>query len=275
MFIVNSQLLKSMMPSFIHLPWLTSVQHVQPLQCVPVDSQPDWPRPIQSVRNSTDDTLHLTIVIVTARPEFKRLPVTLAALVCHLNEQYLTELMFLVPPDDVAILDAFLSKTYAHLWPWPIVVQSDDSLLKHRHTHSYRLQMMFKLLLAQIISTEYYLILDSDCVAVWPIHIEQLLYRAIDVNEQDKHEKQRSYRAIYQIEGKLAHEQWWLESEQLIQISLEQCTSKDPASSPTMGVTPSILSRTIALRTLCRLQKLYGRSILRTFEIQFCLVTMD
>ncbi len=245
--IING-LSKSFFRSSLHIPWLTSVQHVQPLKCLPDDHQPNWPRPFP-LENKPDN--NLTVVIVTARPEFKRLPATLAALICHLDVRRLTEVLFLVPPRDVKLLEPYLSPKQAQYYPWPVRILSDDVLLKHSHTNSYRLQMMFKLVLAQIIQTEYYLILDSDCLALWPIHIEQLLY--------NENSNSSFYKAVYQIEGKAAHETWWSESEELLQIKLEVCLSINSSSSAaTMGVTPSILSRTIALRTLCRLQELYG-----------------
>ena len=239
---------KSIFRSHLHFPWLTNVEHVQPLKCLSDDKQPDWPRPFQL---ETKPDNNLTVVIVTARPEFKRLPATLAALICHLDYRRLTEVIFLVPPRDVKLLEPYLSPKQAQYYPWHVRILSDDILLKHIHTNSYRLQMMFKLVLAQIIQTEYYLILDSDCLALWPIHTEQLLYK--------ENSNSSSYKAVYQIEGKSGHETWWSESEELLQMKLEVCLSTNSSSSAaTMGVTPSILSRTIALRTLCRLQKLYG-----------------
>ncbi len=223
---------------------MTNVNHVQPLKCLPNTNEPDWPYPDGSDNRQNIINDYLTVVIVTARPEFNRLPATLAALTCHLDFRRINKVIFLVPPRDVHLLEPFLSNKESEYWPWRVSIISDDNLLEHIHTQSYRLQMMFKLVLAQIIQTEYYLILDSDCLAVWPIHVEQLLY----------HNK-----ALYQKEDKASHLRWWRESEGLFQIKLETCFSHNSSLSlPTMGVTPSILSRTIALKTLCRLQKLYG-----------------
>ncbi|UJR15475.1 hypothetical protein I4U23_002418 [Adineta vaga] len=229
-----------------------NVQHIQPLQCISDTNQLNWPR-YAKVENKSD--YNLTVVIVTARPEFKRLPATIAALLCHLDSRRITEVMFLVPPKDVSLLQPYLSNEQAKYWPWSVSLLSDDILLKHSHTVSYRLQMMFKLFIAQIIRTEYYLILDSDCLALWPIHVEELLY---------KDTKSSSFKAIVQMEDNLGHSTWWSESEELLQIKLQSCVTTNTSSIPTMGVTPSILSRTIALRTLCRLQKLYGEKTFLT-----------
>lgn len=256
-FLISFLLLLTGQPKFIfqprlHIPWLTHVQYIQPLKCVANDKQPEWPY-VYSELNDNDNKIdkeNLTVVIVTARSDFKSLPSTIISLICHLDFRRIREVLFLVPPNDVHILEPYFSSKNANkFYPWPIRIISDDILLKHIHIDSYRLQMLFKLFLAQIIQTEYYLILDSDCLAIWPIHVEQLLY-----NTQ---QNSTLLKALYQIEDKSAHKAWWSESEELLQIKLETCISTNSSDINTMGVTPSILSRTIALRTLCRLQKLY------------------
>ncbi|CAF0968089.1 unnamed protein product [Adineta steineri] len=239
---------KFIFQSHFHIPWLTDVQLVQSLKC----TSHDWPDVLQS--NNDDyakQDSRLTIVIVTAQPEFKRLPLTLAALACHLDSHRIFEVIFLTPLKDVHILEPFLSDRQTNHWPWPLSIIPDDHLLKHINTDSYRLQMIFKLVVSQIIKTEYYMLLDSDCVAIWPIHVEQLLWQS-NVNKSLP-----LYKALYQIEDRSDRIKWWLESEQLLKIKPNTCVSNDPLS-PTIGVTPIILSRTIALRTLCRLQILYG-----------------
>jgi len=231
---------------------------VQALNCTAPVDQPQWPRVVQSDTSSRSDG-HLTIVIVTARPAFKRLPLTLAALVCHLDHRQISEVMLLVPPQDVYLLEPFLIDEEANHWPWPMSIMPDDRVLKHTHTHSYRLQMMLKLLVAQVIKTEYYMILDSDCVALWPIHVEQLLWRRPTTSTKSKlNHSSPSFLALYQAEEKSDHDEWWPESEQVLKIEPNTCISDDP-SLKTIGVTPAILSKSIALRALCRLQMLYGK----------------
>jgi hypothetical protein len=232
---------------------------VQPLNCIAGVDQPQWPRALQSDTSSRSDG-HLTIVIVIARPEFKRLPLTLAALACHLDYRQITEVILLVPPQDVSLLEPFLAGEAAYHWPWPISIMPDDRVLKHTHILSSRLQMIFKLVVAQLIKTEYYMILDSDCVAIWPIHVEQLLWRRRPTTstKSKMNHNSPSFLALYQIEEKSDHGEWWPESEELLQIEPNTCISDD-SSSTTIGVTPAILSKSIALRTLCRLQILYGK----------------
>jgi hypothetical protein len=251
---------KFIFQSYLHIPWLTDVQLAQSLNCIiSFDDQHDWPSALQSDENHAKQDNRLTIVIITAQPEFKRLPLTLAALACHLDSRRVFEVMFLIPPKDIHILEPFLSGQQAIHWPWPLSIISDDYLLKHIHTNSYRLQMIFKLVLSQIIKTEYYMLLDSDCVAIWPIHIEQLLWQSDLIKHQNK--SLPLFKALYQIEERSDRDKWWPESEQLLQIEPDTCVSDDPTSA-TIGVTPIILSRTIALRTLCRLQTLYGKFLL-------------
>lgn len=237
---------KFIFQSHLHIPWLTNVQLVQPLKCIPDTIQHDWPNILHLDDKYLQQDNRLTIVIVTAQPEFKRLPLTLAALACHLDSRRILEVILLTPPQDVHILEPFISEH----WPWSLSIIPDDRLLKHIHTDSYRLQMIFKLIVAQLIQTEYYMLLDSDCVAIWPIHVEQLLWQTNQTNLP-------LYQSLYQIEDRLDRDKWWIESEEILQIKPNTCLSSDPKT-PTIGVTPIILSRTIALRTLCRLQTLYG-----------------
>ncbi|CAF4676527.1 unnamed protein product [Rotaria sp. Silwood1] len=239
----------------LHIPWLTNVRHVRPLECISDADQPGWPRAVQLADKSLLDD-HLTIVIVTARPDFKRIPLSLASLVCHLDYRKLSEVILLVPRRHVSYLEPFLAGQAVNHWPWPISIMPDDIVLKHSHTHSYRLQMMFKLVIAQIIKTEFYMILDSDCIALWPIHVEQLLLKQ-QVSTSKMKYNTPSYRALYQLEERSDHAEWWPESEQVLQIEPNTCITNNP-SAKTIGVTPAILSKSIALRALCRLQTLYG-----------------
>ncbi|CAF4121167.1 unnamed protein product, partial [Adineta steineri] len=117
---------KSIFQPKAHIPWLTNVHHVQPLECIADTNQPDWPRPVQSCDKSDKN---LTVVIVTARPEFKRLPLTIAALLSHLDSRRITEVIFLVPPQDVHLLQPYFSSEQVKYWPWTVSVISDDILL--------------------------------------------------------------------------------------------------------------------------------------------------
>ena len=238
----------AIVPRNIIIPWLNIIENVQILNCIDEVDRPNWPRAQQT---SHFDDSQLTVVIVSAQVDFARLPLTLAALVCHLETKNLAEVILLVPANDVDILRVYFSQENTQLWPWKISIQPDDRLLRHRHAMPYRLQMMFKLFVAQIVQTEFYLILDSDCVAVWPIHVDALLHR-IEKNNQFY------FRAIYQVEGKGAHPKWWIQTERLLKANVESCISNTSDPLKPMGVTPIILSRTISLRTLCRLAKLYG-----------------
>jgi len=86
-------------------------------------------------------------------------------------------------------------------------------------------------------------------------------------------------RALYQIEPRRLHSDWWLASEVMLGVSQWPRNAHRPSfrskhawtppelqaacwpsldHTPTFGATPAILSRHIALRTLCRLQYLHG-----------------
>ncbi|CAF4127603.1 unnamed protein product, partial [Rotaria sordida] len=99
------------------------------------------------------------------------------------------------------------------------------------------------------------MILDSDCVALWPIHVKQLLWQQQVSSSKIKHNTP-SHRALYQLEERSDHAEWWPDSEQVLQIEQNTCITNNP-SAKVVGVTPAILSKSIALMTLCRLQALY------------------
>ncbi|CAF3517068.1 unnamed protein product [Rotaria socialis] len=246
---------KFIFQSHLHIPWLTDVKHVQPLQCISDKNQPGWPRAMESSEKSPLDG-HLTLIIVSAKSDFKRLPLTLTSLVCHLDYRQLNQVILLVPRQHATLLEPFLVGEASRHWPWPISIMPDDNILQHTHTHSYRLQMMFKLVIAQVIKTEYYMILDSDCIALSPIHVTQLLWQQNMSSSKVSHGIP-SHQALYQLEERSDHAEWWPESEQLLQIEPNTCVTNNP-STKSIGVTPAILSKSIALMTLCRLQKLYG-----------------
>ncbi|CAM4867221.1 unnamed protein product [Rotaria socialis] len=245
---------KFIFQSHLHIPWLTDVKHVQPLQCISDKNQPGWPRAMESSEKSPLDG-HLTLIIVSAKSDFKRLPLTLTSLVCHLDYRQLNQVILLVPRQHATLLEPFLAGEASRHWPWPISIMPDDNILQHTHTHSYRLQMMFKLVIAQVIKTEYYMILDSDCIALSPIHVTQLLWQQNMSSSKVSHGIP-SHQALYQLEERSDHAEWWPESEQLLQIEPNTCVTNNP-STKSIGVTPAILSKSIALMTLCRLQKLY------------------
>ncbi|CAF0983449.1 unnamed protein product [Rotaria sordida] len=103
------------------------------------------------------------------------------------------------------------------------------------------------------------MILDSDCVALWPIHVKQLLWQQ-QVSTSKMKNNTPSHQALYQLEERSDHAEWWPESEQVLRIEQNSCATNDP-SAKAIGVTPAILSKSIALMALCRLQTLYGKSL--------------
>ena len=56
-------------------------------------------------------------------------------------------------------------------------------------------------MIVQVIKTEYYMIIDSDCVALWPIHVKQLLLWQTNRSISNiDHNNTPSHLILYQLE---------------------------------------------------------------------------
>jgi len=153
--------------------------------------------------------------------------------------------------------DAFLSVAR----PYDVVIHGDSEILSAPRStfenltpHAeksqggrgtgYRIQMLLKLAVARLIQTDFYITLDQDVFASRTTSMEDLI---------------RDGKAIYQGEGQgegglgrtQHHASWWRDSEKLLQC--EGCHE----GKPTIGVTPAILSRTIALAVAQEVESLY------------------
>mmetsp|Transcript_19257 Transcript_19257/g.27564 ORF Transcript_19257/g.27564 Transcript_19257/m.27564 type:complete len:248 (+) Transcript_19257:713-1456(+) len=101
--------------------------------------------------------------------------------------------------------------------------------------------MAIKLLVAKMITTDFYLTLDADVILLRPFDLSYIIH-------------QSSNRAIYRYESRSVHEHWWRGSESFLKIR------NFPSSSQSMigfGVTPAVLSTFGSLLALGRIQQLY------------------
>ena len=106
----------------------------------------------------------------------------------------------------------------------PIHVISENLILKSEvisKTKGWYIQQLLKLGIARRIKTNYYLVLDSDCVLTKSFDYENLFH----------HEK-----LIMNTNSWKVHKKWWLNSARIINISLEIVKEH-----PVMAVTPEIL----------------------------------
>lgn len=74
--------------------------------------------------------------------------------------------------------------------------------------------MAIKLLIAEYISTSYYLTLDSDLILLRSLYVTQLL-----INSPINNNVLNNKRAIYDLESRLDHHpEWWAGSELILGI---------------------------------------------------------
>ena len=106
--------------------------------------------------------------------------------------------------------------------------------------------MIVKLLIASMLHTDFYLVVDSDVMAMRPIGLAELF---------------TSNKASYFSGGQ---QSWYNASSELLQISIESDAKCAHVYEHTFGATPSILHKTLALNVLQRLVDLHGKDWLHT-----------
>lgn len=93
---------------------VTKLTQVQPLKCRLDSNHIDWP---ESIEKPSYKDKRLTVVLLIARPEFPRLTLIVTALATHLDYRKLVQVMFLVPPKDLEILQPYFIGQNRLLWP--------------------------------------------------------------------------------------------------------------------------------------------------------------
>jgi len=171
------------------------------------------------------------------------------------NENFVEELILIVPDNEFVFfsstLPQFLLNTNtririipeASLFPLGTFDGAWDK---------YSLQMSLKLLVANVVNTEYYLTLDADIL----VH-EHLSYSSFI----------RDGRAFFDLESRAVHKDWWLGSKSVLKLDYYSDSdddgdgdddntildSDDPKNG--FGVTPAVMSTAGALFTLARLDE--------------------
>lgn len=223
----------------------------------------------------------VTGVLLTSRTDVighPRLPLLLASACRHIAEPgLLHELLVITPDDEAAELSEALdldSKSPTSLWrnvscrpPWPIRVLPDSAVLptpraqlvaltpwheqplgvtqgghvKGGRGAGYRLQMLLKLGVAQIVETMHYLTLDSDVLVTRKMTIHDLL--AYDGTTTDADARAR---ARVQPDPTNQREAWWSAAEALLVGSGGGQGSSSSADERREGLEPSDRRRDVA-----------------------------
>ena len=110
----------------------------------------------------------------------------------------------------------------------------------------YASQMLLKLLVARYVASEFYLVLDADVVLAGPLHARRDLLGSAH-GEGSRATFEPTYRNV--------HSGFWAASERLLNAS--GCIGSAPETI-VMGLTPAVLSRTLAAQAVCRLRAVHG-----------------
>jgi hypothetical protein len=254
-----------------------------PLVCTPtttMDGRVGWPvgDEAERIQTAAAPPGAITLVLLTAQPEWRRLPLHLTALNIFMEPEHVYEFLIVTTPSLFPEVIEFLRR-YESLFRVPIRVVNDGDLIEHSNAWGYYIQMILKMIISTQIKTRFYLVLDTDITMSWPANIRQWIHRAdgTDTTQPAGAPMQHSdfVRAAYQEEPRRVHPDWWETTEfalglqtfstrsDILQPTRDlpgreaPCLSADPAT-PTFGVTPALLSTHISQRVLCRLQHLYG-----------------
>jgi hypothetical protein len=128
---------------------------------------------------------------------------------------------------------------------FPVVVMNQSALIPDSITansYPYAVQMAIKILIAQIVTTEFYITLDSDVVLLRNFEFCDIIHNG---------------QGIYHHESRFeAHPEWWHNTEVFVGIQ-----SANPGYQG-IGVTPAVLSTIGSIFVLKFLQNRFGESFL-------------
>lgn len=111
------------------------------------------------------------------------------------------------------------------------------------------MQMLLKLAVAKELSTEFYVTLDCDVLLTQPLAFSDLVRngRGVILGEVFPYATRHS-------------ESWWAAADDLLRAegALTRKADQAPHGGRVIGVTPAVLSRSIALRVASRLEEIHG-----------------
>lgn len=115
---------------------------------------------------------------------------------------------------------------------------------------NYRVQMLLKLAVAQEVGTAFYLTLDCDVLLTQPLHFSDLVTdgRALVQGERWPYARRHD-------------EGWWRAADRVLRgggCVLDAGDAARALGGATIGVTPALLARAIALRTLARVEEAHA-----------------
>ena len=184
-----------------------------------------------TLKNLSADTVHELIVLVPAHHE---------KLVCGAVNGLFESL-------DIKFPRRCIPETF-------LLPNNDQSI----RFQGYAVQMALKLLVAKIVTSDFYLTLDADVICLHAELLKEVIVRSS--REEIDSEARSVYRGVYHFEDASVHEAWWKGSARVLGIDqqrLEHWTHVENREVATnehvnvgIGVTPAILSTYGSLLTL-------------------------
>ncbi|GFR49109.1 hypothetical protein Agub_g10905 [Astrephomene gubernaculifera] len=209
--------------------------------------------PIPAKISKPSSVPQLTVVLVTMFDHLPRAMAALAAAYKNLAPELVREYIVVCPQAEAAVLGRTLKapdSTGGARSP-PLRILSDQQALgltlaetKSVPFCGYRTQMAVKLTVSSHVSTDHYLILDSDVLLVRPVNasVASWLYP-------------QPGKSVYHSDVRRRHARWWRNSETTLKLS--GCVPSAPETEVS-GVTPAILNTAVARAVVDRWAELFG-----------------
>lgn len=191
---------------------------------------------LHSVGSRPRVTLVLTLTIDDAHRALMLIASIRAHELCE--RKRIHELLVVVPDAHVFALD--ILKQVNHCLAISIVEESSlfDGMIQSTWP-KYALQMALKLVVAQRVTTKYYITLDADNIVVGPLDLTELFPGG---------------KGVFAAEPRSIHPHWWDGSSQVLGLN------EDASPDAMFGVTPAIISTMGALVTTALIRERFKNS---------------
>jgi hypothetical protein len=186
-------------------------------------------------------------------------------------------MLIVVPDDDFAMISALLSYRSS------VVVVKESELLGFEvkqksldlqyNIDGYAVQMAIKILVARLVTSDYYLTLDADVITTRTFNEADLFHKEDLVHYQNNnnrhHQRNRTiFKAKYTPESQEVHPHWWRGAANTLKYHRgynDDDTHRahfdySPDPKVRFGVTPALLSTMGSMLTLSRLSQVFALS---------------
>lgn len=189
----------------------------------------------------------MTLVLVASADDIDHATLLVTSLRKFLVARGVHEMLIVAPDSDVPVFATLASALPvrgrvlpdSHLLALP-VLPSRSALFP-----GYATQMLLKLLVARLVHTEFYLVLDTDVLLAGELSVARDLVR-------------EGNKTLFEPEPRSVHAGWWAGSLATLQLDDDGSCIPRSLDAPLFGATPAVLSRTIASRVVRSLQRVYG-----------------